>query len=115
MRRTSTINWFIWKFEIISKSLSRSIKKAEKALPFSTTKKKEVINGLAKRYQLIIQYKEKRKPKPDMLKEEEQEWLVNVFDRPGIIYKSMLGKKMGKENRFKIVIFCGHYGICWTL
>ena len=43
-----------------------------------------------------------------MLKEEEQEWLVNVFDRPGITYKSMLGKKMGKENMFKIVIFCGH-------
>ena len=68
------------------KSLSRSIKKAEKALPFSPTKKKEVINGLTKRYQLIIQYTEKRKPKPDMLTEEEQVWLVNVFDHPGITY-----------------------------
>ena len=66
--------------------LSRSIKKAEKTLPFSPTKKKEVINGLAKRYQLRIQYIEKRGLKPYVWTEDKQEWLVNVFDPPDITY-----------------------------
>ena len=38
-------------------SLSSSIKKSEKALPFSPRKKKDVISGLAERYKLRIEDK----------------------------------------------------------
>ena len=55
-------------------SLSRSIKKAEKALPFSQRIKKDVISGLAERYKLRIKYVERRgrkalivEEKPDMI------------------------------------------------
>ena len=67
-------------------SLSRSIKKAEKALLFSPTKKISYQWLSKTRYQLRIQYQEKRGRKPDLLTEEEQEWLVNVFERPDITY-----------------------------
>ena len=50
-------------------SFSRSVKKAENALPFSPTKKKEVINGLAQRYQLRIKLMETRGRKAFSLSE----------------------------------------------
>ena len=44
-------------------SLYRSIKRAEKYLPNSLRKKKEVLNNLASKYNLRIKLKNKRGPK----------------------------------------------------
>ena len=65
-------------------SLSCSIKKSEKALPFSPRKKKDVISGLAERYKLRIKYVERRGLKAHTLTEEQQKWLDDAFDRPDI-------------------------------
>lgn len=85
----------------------------------------EVINGLAKRYQLRIQYTEKHGRKSDVLTEAEQEWIVNV-DRPDIAYINpgrednvYIGKKRREKRRCsKVLSFVGiaefakHYKWC---
>ena len=61
-------------------SLSRSLKKAEKALLFSPGKKRDVISGLAEKYKLRIKFVEKRGRKAHVLTEQQQEWLIDAFD-----------------------------------
>jgi len=67
-------------------SFSRSVKRAENALPFSPTKKKEVINGLAKRYQLRIKLAENRGRKAYALNEEQLDWMKETLERPDLTY-----------------------------
>ena len=82
-------------------SFSRSVKKAEDALPFSPTKRKEVITGLAQRYQLRIKLQESRGRKAFSLTDEQIEWLENTLERPDLTYITP-GRKdnvyVGKNN-----------------
>ena len=78
-------------------SLSSSIKKSEKALPFSPRKKKDVISGLAERYKLRRKYVERRGRKAHTLTEEQQKWLDDAFDRPDITYVNP-GRLRGEEG-----------------
>ena len=56
----------------------RSLKKAENALPNSPSKRQEVITNLASKYQIRVVLQEPKKPgpKPAVLTEAEEEWLV---------------------------------------
>ena len=79
-------------------SLSSSIKKSEKALPFSPRKKKDVISGLAERYKLRIKYVERRGRKAHTLTEEQQKWLNDAFVNPGRKDNVYVGKKDGERQ-----------------
>ena len=85
-------------------ALSRSIKRAKKALPVSPCKKTEVISGLVKRYQIRVNLPETQGRKQMVLSEEEKEWLLTFFGRPDITYINP-GRKdnvyIGKENSIR--------------
>ena len=82
---------------------ARSLKKAAAALPRSPSKKVEIVQSLAKQFNLKIQYSSKAKvgrPCND-LAEIEINWLKDFFDRPDITYTTpgMKDQKyLGKVN-----------------
>ena len=67
---------------------TRSLKKADNALPRSPNKKKETISSLASKYQLRIAqiHKKRSGPKCKGLTEEQIQWLVTALDRLDIAY-----------------------------
>ena len=77
-------------------ALNRSVRRAEKAPPFSPREKKEVNNGLVNRYQQRIQYEKNRGRKSFVLSEEEQELLLTFFDCVDITYLNPGGKENTK-------------------
>ena len=64
---------------------SRSLRKVESVLPKSPRKNPEIVESLAKKFQIRIQYKSTGRPKDD-LKEEEKTWLIEFLDRTDISY-----------------------------
>ena len=60
--------------------------RAEKGLPTSPNKRKEIIGTLAKKYQMRIVLKEKRGRKHRDLNEDQEHWLVEFLERSDISY-----------------------------
>ena len=96
-------------------SLHRSVSKVEKLLPKSPRKKREVIKGLANKYQLRIQLSKKGR-KPNITTEDQISLLAEFFERPDIAYINpgrkdnkyigiINGKKMFLQKRY----------LLWTL
>ena len=67
-------------------SLFRNVSQAEKNLPNSPRKKSKVLSNLAKRYELRIQYQKKRGPKAKHLISDQEDWLMEVFERSDLTY-----------------------------
>ena len=82
-------------------SLNRSVHKVEKALPCSPRKKSEVIEKLAKKFQLRIAASVKKGRKSKDLSEEQIAWLEQFLNRSDITYMNP-GRKdnvyVGKIN-----------------
>ena len=83
----------------------RSLSRAEKALPNSPNKKKEVVGALAKKNSLRIAMTKKPGRKTTELNPEEEEWLHEFLDRGDISYINpgrkdnvYIGKKDGKSQ-----------------
>ena len=97
-------------------SLQRSVNKVEKLLPKSPWKKTEVIKGLASKYELRIQFNNKKRGKTEKVINDEQTiYLDEFFERPDITYIDpdrkdhvYLGKADGEKHMPKSVIFSGH-------
>ena len=65
---------------------SRSLIKAARNLPQSPRQKAEVLQGLVKKYETRIQFKENRgRPRKD-LSDEQQQWLTTFLERSDITY-----------------------------
>ena len=64
----------------------RSLIKAARNLPQSPRRKAEVLQGLVKKYEIRIQFKENRgRPRKD-LSDEQQQWLTTFLERSDITY-----------------------------
>jgi len=58
----------------------RSLKKADQALPNSPNKRKEIVQNLAKKYEIRINLNESTKGrKATLLTNEEEQWIVNAL------------------------------------
>ena len=64
----------------------RSIKKAEKHLPFSPRKRLDVVGGLAQKFELRIKLTGKRGRKNRTLTEDQENFLLDVFERSDTTY-----------------------------
>ena len=64
----------------------RSIKKAEKHLPFSPRKRLEAVGGLAKKFKMRIKLTGKRGRKNRALREDQENFLLDEFKRSDITY-----------------------------
>ena len=64
----------------------RSIKKAEKHLPFSPRKRLEVVGELAQKFKLRIKLPGKRGRKNRTLTEDQENFLLDVFERSDMTY-----------------------------
>ena len=100
----------------LRQSLFRSVSRAEKNLPNSPRKKSEVISNLAKKYELRIQYKKKRGPKAKHLASDQEDWLMEVFERSDLTYTNP-GRRdhvyTGKVNGEKQYVQKGY--LLWSL
>ena len=89
----------------IRQSLNRSVLRAERYLPNSPRKKSEVLSDLAKKYELRIQYGNKRGRKTKTLTKEQDDWLLDVLERSDMTYTNP-GRKdhiyMGKIDGEKV-------------
>ena len=103
--------------------LNRSIKKAERSLPFSPRRKAEVTGSLAKKFKLRIAVaKNKTGRKKNKLNQEEREWLENFLERADITYTTPgrrdtvyvgmdHGKRQYKQKRYLVRKICDLLGI----
>lgn len=67
-------------------SFHRSVSRAEKYLPNSPRKKTEVLNNLSNKYCLRVKLHTKRGPRPKYLSKEQEEWLMEILERPDMTY-----------------------------
>ena len=95
---------------------SRSVKKAEKSLPQSTRRKKEVIKSLASKFNAKIQLEQKAGRKKNRLSEKENQWVINFLNWANISYTTA-GRRdnvyLGKFNKVKK--FAQKRYLLWTI
>ena len=95
---------------------SRSIKKAERSLPQSPRRKKEVIKSLASKFNVRVQLAQKAGRKKNSLSEEEIQWVIDFLNRADISYTTP-GRRdnvyLGKVNKIKK--FAQKHYFLWTI